>query len=62
MKATELTLAEWEMVRSSLQYTITKFREYDKYPSEEFKRQRIEEASNLLSKVKESIKQLRRNE
>jgi hypothetical protein len=47
----KLTLQEIAMVLESLKYTKLRFEEYDKYPSYEYKLQRIKEMIDLINKI-----------
>lgn len=48
----ELSKKEIAMIMESLNYTKIKFEEYDKYPSYEYKQQRIKEVNDLILKIK----------
>jgi hypothetical protein len=48
----ELTKDEINFIIESLQFTKKNIENYTHYPSYEFKLQRIEEANNLISKMK----------
>ncbi len=52
----ELNLKDLNLIQESLEYTLLKFEEYDKYPSQEFKKQRILEVNLVLEKIKSLIK------
>jgi hypothetical protein len=43
---------EIELILDSLEFTKKKFEEYQHYPDEEFKKSRINEAANLILKIK----------
>lgn len=47
----KLTLEEIAMVLESLKYTKLRFEEYDKYPTYEYKIQRIKEVNDLINKI-----------
>ena len=47
----ELSKSQIDLIKESLRYTIMAFEDYKNYPSEEFKRQRIEEATECRSAV-----------
>lgn len=51
MEDKTLTTADWEMILESLKYSKLRFEEYDKYPSNEYKQQRIDELNQLISKI-----------
>lgn len=46
---------DWKMILDSLSYTRLKFEDYDKYPTEEYKRQRIQEVSDLISRIRKLL-------
>jgi hypothetical protein len=52
MESNILVSQEWEMILESLKYSKLKFEEYDKYPSADYKQKRIEEITQLISKIK----------
>ena len=52
----ELTGEEKQMILESLKYTKIKFESYQDYPSQEFKKKRIEEVDSLIQKLKEVFK------
>lgn len=60
MESNNLSNQEWEMILESLKYSKLKFEEYDKYPSVEYKQKRVDEVSQLISKVA-SLKKLSKN-
>lgn len=47
----DLTLADLDMIITSLEYTRLKFDEYSKYPSYEYKQSRISEVNATIAKV-----------
>mgnify|MGYP001039080822 CR=1 FL=1 len=47
----ELTREDIELLKRSLEYTKKAFREYDSYPSYEFKQMRLREVSDLQTKL-----------
>jgi len=49
----KLTPKEILIVLESLKYTKLKFEEYDKYPSYEYKQNRVKEVNDLILKIKE---------
>lgn len=51
-----LSNEDWKMILDSLSYTRLKFENYDKYPTEEYKRQRIQEVSELISRIRELLR------
>ena len=53
MKDIKLNDSDWEIILESLKYTRLRFEEYDKYPSYEFKQQRIKEVDDVVLKIKE---------
>ncbi len=55
---TELTKNELTMILESLNYSIKSIEEYDKYPSYEFKQQRIKEVNNLIFKIKQMMNEI----
>jgi len=57
MKTDGLTGNDYNLIITSLEYTIDKFKSYRHYPSEEFKKQRIAEAKEALSRVRAMRKQ-----
>ena len=48
----ELTRQDLDMLITSMEYTKRAFEEYRDYPNNEFKRQRINEAQCLLTKLR----------
>lgn len=57
----ELTLAEWELILESLEHAKHRVAEYQFYPSYEFKTERLNEISNLRTKVLDIKKTLKGN-
>lgn len=55
----ELNEKDLNFILESLKYTKLKFEEYTKYPSYDYKLQRIEEVNNVIHKVKILIEDLR---
>jgi hypothetical protein len=55
METKTITPKELEMILESLEYSKRKFEEYDKYPSKEFKQERINQINLLISKIKSLI-------
>lgn len=55
MENQNLSNKDWALILESLNYSKQKFEEYDKYPSKEFKQERINEINLLISKVKSLI-------
>ena len=51
MKEEELTITDLELITESLNETIRSFKNYEHYPSYEFKCERIAEAKAVKSKV-----------
>lgn len=49
----QLTPEDWKIILDSLKYTVLKFQDYDKYPSYEYKQQRIGEVTDVINKIKE---------
>jgi 5-bromo-4-chloroindolyl phosphate hydrolysis protein len=49
----ELTKEDLEFIEESLEYTRKNFEEYQKYPSYEYKQQRLDCVSDILNKVKQ---------
>jgi len=47
----ELNLNDLEIIQEFSQYTRVKFEEYDKYPSIEYKKQRISKSNSVLEKI-----------
>lgn len=54
----ELNLKDLKIIQESLEYTRIKFEEYDKYPSNEYKKQRISEVNSVLEKIRSMKKSL----
>ena len=48
----QFSINELEVILESLKYSKKTFEDYDKYPSYEFKTQRIKEINELILKVK----------
>lgn len=48
----ELTRQDLDMLITSMEYTKRAFEEYRDYPASDFKRQRINEAQSLLTKLR----------
>ncbi len=48
----KLNLKDLDFILESLKYTKLKFEEYDKYPPGEFKQKRINEAQDVIVKIK----------
>ena len=48
----ELTKKEIKIIIDSLEYTRHKFENYDKYPSYEYKQQRIDDVNSVIIKLK----------
>lgn len=48
----KISIKDLELILESLKYSKIKFEEYDKYPSNEFKTQRINEINELILKIK----------
>jgi len=48
----QFSTKDLEVILESLMYTKKTFEDYDKYPSYEFKMQKINEINGLISKVK----------
>lgn len=42
---------DWKMILKSLNYTRINFENYDKYPTEEYKRQQVHDVSDLISRI-----------
>jgi hypothetical protein len=57
-----LSLADLQLIKESLLYTKLKFEDYANYPSQDFKQKRIEEASAVLARVNELIKEVKKHE
>ena len=55
METKILTQNELKMILESLEFSKHKFENYEKYPSNEFKQARINEISQLISKIKSLI-------
>jgi len=54
----ELNAEDLKFILESLNYTKLNFEGYDKYPSSEFKQNRIKQVDNVISKVKYLLKNL----
>lgn len=52
MESQILSNKDWGLILESLNYSKQKFEEYDKYPSKEFKQKRVDEITQLISKIK----------
>jgi 5-bromo-4-chloroindolyl phosphate hydrolysis protein len=50
----ELTREELEFIEESLKYTRKNFEEYQKYPSYEFKQQRLKQVNDVLAKIRDA--------
>jgi len=50
----ELTTTEWGIIFESLNYTKRAFENYTQYPSYEFKKKRIKEVDDLVSKLRKT--------
>jgi hypothetical protein len=57
-----LSLADLQLIKEALLYTKLKFEDYANYPSQDFKQKRIEEATTVLAKVSELIKDAKKQE
>lgn len=57
MTCLELTPEDWDFIQESLKYTKIKFEEYDRYPSNDFKQERID----FVNKVSEKVAQIKKN-
>lgn len=55
----ELTKSDLSFILESLNYTKLHFEEYDKYPNNEFKQKRINDANEVIAKVKSLIQSSR---
>lgn len=55
-----LTEQEWHILFSSLEYTKRAFENYGDYPSYEFKCERISEVENLVAKLRQLRKELKK--
>jgi len=53
MNLEKFSIKEITMILESLSYTKLKFEEYEKYPSYEYKQQRVKEVNDLILKIKE---------
>jgi hypothetical protein len=56
MSVNLFTSEEWNLIFESLKYTKIRFEEYSAYPSEDFKRARVEEVNKLLEKIRKLTK------
>jgi membrane-bound lytic murein transglycosylase MltF len=54
---TQLTQQDLEFILESLKYTKLKFEDYQQYPSYEYKQERIKEVQDVMSKVKDILKE-----
>ena len=48
----QLTLADLDLILTSLDYSKKHFSEYQEYPSEDFKRARIASVEDVIAKVR----------
>ena len=48
-----LTEADVKFILESLKYSKLRFEEYEGYPSEDFRKQRIDEVNKVIQKVKD---------
>jgi ppGpp synthetase/RelA/SpoT-type nucleotidyltranferase len=53
---TTLTKDELGLIYRSLEYTVKEFKKYNGYPSEEFRKERVKEITDLMEKVSALIK------
>lgn len=51
-----LSRDDWKMILESLKYTRLKFENYEQFPTDEYKQTRIQEVSELISRIKELLK------
>lgn len=61
----DLTTEDLNFIAESLEYTRLKFENYTGYPSYEFKRQRLNDVSVLLTKIRalrQKLNQVNKNE
>jgi hypothetical protein len=49
----ELTASDCDLIIRSLGYTAARFREYDGYPSEEFRQIQIADVESVIKKVRD---------
>lgn len=54
-----LSLADLQLIKESLQYTKLKFEVYTNFPSPDFKQKRMEEATAVLVKINQLIKEVK---
>lgn len=55
----DLTIADLDLIRESLAFSIGRFQEYNGYPSEEYRRERIAEAEAIRKKALMMKRQLK---
>lgn len=53
----ELTKEDLKFIEESLLYTRKNFEEYQKYPSYEYKQERINQVNDVLNKVKQMMRE-----
>ncbi|MFP9097761.1 hypothetical protein ACLI09_01800 [Flavobacterium sp. RHBU_24] len=51
MNVTDLTNEDLKLIKESLEYTRLKFESYEKYPSVEFKNQRVNDVVEVIKKI-----------
>jgi len=57
----KLNEKDLDFILESLKYTKLRFEKYDKYPSNEFKQERINDANEIIAKVqflKQNLKEI----
>jgi membrane-bound lytic murein transglycosylase MltF len=54
---TQLTQQDLEFILESLKYTKLKFEDYQQYPSYEYKQGRVKEVQDVMSKVKDILRE-----
>jgi hypothetical protein len=59
MNSTTLTMSDIDFILESLKYTKLKFENYQGYPSQEYKQERIKTVIDLIAKVNEIKKELK---
>ena len=50
---TNLSAEDWQLISESLKYAKVHFEQYQGYPSDAFKKEKIEKVTNLIKKIRE---------